>query len=146
MDWITFISLALAVLSTVIAVYQWAVINESNKTKRELQYLLAGVNNAALQKQMAWQNQINTLDKFESRQDWDTGRLYLRERDDFAELAQLATALEGVIDTDNSAIESMMDRAISMVEKNNKLQSHGLKNPTNVANKTDVEGGKESPV
>ena len=128
--WIGAIGTLVGIISAGIAVYQWAMINESNKRKSELQYLLAGINNAAIQKQMAWQNQINTLPKFESPQDWEMGRLYLRARDDMGEIASLTIALEGTIDADNSAITAMMDKSISLVKKNNQLQAEGLKNPT----------------
>ncbi|PSV14406.1 hypothetical protein [Photobacterium kishitanii] len=128
--WVGAIGTFVGIISTGIAVYQWAMINESNKRKSELQYLLAGINNAAIQKQMAWQNQINTLPKFESPQDWEMGRLYLRARDDMGEIASLTIALEGTIDAENSAITAMMDKSISLVQKNNQLQAEGLKNPT----------------
>lgn len=123
------ISFILAVLSTAIAIYQAAVIRENKKRSSELQYILAGINNATLQKQTTWQNQISTLAKPESSQDWETGRLYLRARDDFAEIASLTIALEGTIDVNQSAITSMMDKSIDIVRKNNELQSEGLKNP-----------------
>jgi len=129
MDTLSIISLIVGVIGTAIAIYQSAVIREGNKRKRELQYILAGVNNAALQKQQAWQNQIATLKKLETDQDWEMGRLYLRAKDDFAEIASLTIALEGTIDVDNSAIKSMMDKSIEIVQKNNFLQEEGMKNP-----------------
>ena len=128
--WMGAIGTLVGIISAGIAVYQWGMINESNKRKSELQYLLAGINNAAIHKQMAWQNQINTLPKFESTQDWEMWRLYLKARDDMGEIASLTVALEGTIDADNSAITAMMDKAISLVQKNNQLQAEGLKNPT----------------
>ncbi|MDF4484004.1 hypothetical protein P3450_14785 [Vibrio parahaemolyticus] len=136
--WIGAIGTLVGLISTGIAIYQCAVINESNKRKSELQYLLAGINNAAIQKQVAWQNQINTLPKLESAQDWERARLYLRARDDLVEIASLTIALEGTIDTDNSAIKAMMDKSISLVQKNNQLQAEGLKNPT-LNPKPDIE-------
>lgn len=117
------------VIGTAIAIYQAAVIRESAKRKSELQYILAGINNAALQKQQAWQNQIATLKKLETDQDWEMGRLYLRAKDDFAEIASLTIALEGTIDIDYSAIKAMMDKSIQIVQKNNLLQGEGMKNP-----------------
>lgn len=129
MDSIAIISLLVGVIGTAIAIYQAAVIREGKKRKSELQYILAGINNAALQKQQTWQNQISTLKKLETEQDWEMGRLYLRARDDFAEIASLTIALEGTIDVDNSAIKSMMDKAIEIVKKNNILQEEGRKNP-----------------
>lgn len=132
--WIGGIGTLVGIIGTGIAIYQWAVINEGKKRKSELQYILAGINNAAIQKQLAWQNQINTLPKLESPQDWETGRLYLRARDDFSEIASLTIALEGTIDIDNSAISAMMDKSIDIVKKNNQLQTEGMKNPIFNAN------------
>ncbi|SCX80500.1 hypothetical protein SAMN05216233_101402 [Desulfoluna spongiiphila] len=57
------------------------------------------------------------------------GRLYLRAKDDFAEIASLTIALEGTIDVDHSAIKDMMDKSIDIVKKNNQLQEEGMKNP-----------------
>ena len=90
--WMGAIGTLVGIISAGIAVYQWGMINESNKRKSELQYLLAGINNAAIHKQMAWQNQINTLPKFESTQDWEMWRLYLKARDDMGEIASLTVA------------------------------------------------------
>jgi hypothetical protein len=129
MDLLSIISLLVGIIGTAIAIYQAAVIRETQKRRGELQYILAGINNAALQKQMAWQNQINTLQKLETHQDWEMGRLYLRARDDFSEIASLTIALEGTIDVDSSAIRSMMDKSIDIVQKNNILQEENLKNP-----------------
>ncbi|MDH5573422.1 MAG: hypothetical protein OEY89_16790 [Gammaproteobacteria bacterium] len=127
--WFGGVGVLVGLIGTGIAIYQWAVINEGKKRKSELQYILAGINNSAIQKQLAWQNQINTLPKLESQQDWETGRLYLRARDDFSEIASLTIALEGTIDIDNSAISAMMDKSIDIVKKNNQLQTEGMKNP-----------------
>ncbi|WP_092207698.1 hypothetical protein [Desulfoluna spongiiphila] len=129
MDSVSIISLFVGIIGTMIAVYQAAIIRESKKRASELQYILAGINNAALQKQQAWQNQISTLPKLESSQDWEMGRLYLRAKDDFAEIASLTIALEGTIDVDHSAIKDMMDKSIDIVKKNNQLQEEGMKNP-----------------
>lgn len=129
MDTITLISLLVGIIGTVIAVYQAALISASNKRASELQYILAGINNSALQKQQAWQNQISTLQNFETSQDWEMGRLYVRAKDDFAEIASLAIALEGAIDVNHSAISDMMEKSIKIVEQNNRLQAEGLKNP-----------------
>jgi hypothetical protein len=137
--WFGGIGTLVGVIGLVIAIYQWAVINEGKKRKSELQYILAGINNATIQKQVAWQNQINTLPKLESQQDWEMGRLYLRARDDFAELASLTIALEGTIDIDNSAISAMMDKSIDIVKKNNFLQTEGLKNPISSDNQAKNE-------
>ena len=137
--WFGGIGMLVGIIGTGIAIYQWAVINEAKKRKSELQYILAGINNAAIQKQIAWQNQINTLPRLESPQDWETGRLYLRARDDFSEIASLTIALEGTIDIDNSAISAMMDKSIEIVQKNNKLQAEGMNNPILNAKEPVVE-------
>lgn len=122
-------SFVLAAVSTGIAIYQWAVINESKKRRREFQFLLAGINNAALQKQAAWANQISTLTETEIADDIGNARVLLRAKDDFSEIAQLTVALEGTIDPDSSAISELMDKSIEIVRKNNELQNEGLKNP-----------------
>ncbi len=128
--WIGGCGTLVGIISTGIAIYQSAVLNETNKRKSELQYILAGINNSALQKQVSWQNQMNTLHNLESAQDWEMLRVYLKAKDDMAEIASLAIALEGAINTENSAIGKMMDKSIEMVRKNNELQNEGLKNPT----------------
>jgi spore coat polysaccharide biosynthesis protein SpsF (cytidylyltransferase family) len=124
------ISFSVGVIGTAIAIYQFAVIKESQKRKNEIQYILAGINHAALQKQISWQNQISTLPKLESPQDWEFGRVLLRARDDFQELASLTQALEGTIDTENSAISKLMQKSIDITKLNNELQAEGMKNPT----------------
>ncbi|WP_396588456.1 hypothetical protein [Bermanella sp. R86510] len=129
MDWFAITSFVVGVLGTSIAIYQSAILRESKKRCAEIQYVLAGINNATLQKQQAWQNQIATLPKLESSQDWEMGRLYLKARDDFGEIAQLAVALEGTIDVDASAITQMMEKSKKIVKLNNELQEEGLKNP-----------------
>jgi hypothetical protein len=77
------------------------------------------------------------LPKLESQQEWEIGRLYLRARDDFSEIANITSALEGTIDINNSAISSLMDKSIDIVKKNNLLQAEGMKNPNFNLNKTD---------
>ncbi len=124
------IALVVGIIGTSIAIYQWAVINEAKKRKNELQYLLAGINSLAIQKQLAWQNQISLLNKPDTPDEWEVARLHVRARDDATEIASLTVALEGTIDTDNSAITAMMDKYTSLTEKNNKLQAASMKNPT----------------
>lgn len=119
----------ISLVSSAIAVYQFAILRESKKRRSEIQYVLAAINNAALQKQQSWQNQIATLPKIETDKDLECGRVHLKARDDFGEIAQLAAALEGTIDVDSSAISKLMDKARDIVKKNNELQEEGLKNP-----------------
>ena len=48
-------------------------------------------------------------------------QLYVRARDEFGEMANLTSALEGTIDTENSAIVAMMDKYKKIVDKNNSI-------------------------
>ncbi|MGO2183054.1 MAG: hypothetical protein ACTH36_12180 [Pseudoalteromonas nigrifaciens] len=113
------IGLIVGIIGTAIAIYQAAIINESKKRKNELQYLFAGINAAAVQKQQAWQNQIALLPKPSTPEEWAIAHAYIRARDDVAEIANLTSALEGTIDPDNSAIVAMMDKYKTIVDKNN---------------------------
>ncbi|WP_045858597.1 hypothetical protein [Teredinibacter purpureus] len=133
------LSLGIGVIGTAIAIYQAAVIRENKKRKREIQYLLAGVNNAALQKQISWQNRISTLPKLETDKDWELGNTLMRARDDCQEIASLTVALEGAIDVDYSAIKAMMQKFIDTTKQNNELQAEGLKNPTLKHNRESSE-------
>lgn len=128
MDTASVISLLVGVVGTAIAIYQSAIINESKKRKGELQYLLAGINSSALQKQQLWQNQISLLKPPETEQEMELIRALVRARDDFTDIANLTVALEGAIDPDASAISSMMDKYLDTVRKNNVLQEEALKN------------------
>jgi hypothetical protein len=130
------IGLVVGVIGTAIAIYQAAIINESKKRKNELQYLFAGINAAANQKQQAWQNQIAIMPKPSSPEDWRLAQAYVRARDDATEIANLTSALEGTIDPDNSAIVNMMDKYKKIVDKN-KLMSleTGFENKESSTNK-----------
>jgi len=113
------VGLLVGIIGTAIAIYQAAIINESKKRKNELQYLFAGINAAAVQKQQAWQNQIALLRKPSTPEEWEIAHAYIRARDDVSEIANLTSALEGTIDPDNSAIVAMMDKYRTIVDKNN---------------------------
>lgn len=115
------LGLLVGIIGTSTAIYQTAVINEGKKRKHELQYLLAGINSAANQKQMAWQNQINLSPPPSTQEDYKVLQSFVRARDDVMEIAALSSALEGTIDTNNSAILSMMDKYRSITEKNNEI-------------------------
>jgi len=117
------ISLLVGIIGTCIAIYQAALINESKKRKNELQYLLAGINAAAVQKQQAWQNQISLLQPQppSSPEQWKIAQLCVRARDDAMELGNLTSALEGIIDPGNSAIVAMMDKYKSIIIKHNEI-------------------------
>lgn len=127
------IGLVVGVIGTSIAIYQAAIINESKKRKNELQYLFAGINAAANQKQQAWQNQISLLSTPSTQEEWKVAQLCVRARDDAMELANLTSALEGTIDPDNSAIVAMMDKYKDIVEKNKEM-----------ARSSDLPGASES--
>lgn len=135
------IGLAVGIIGTAIAIYQAAIINESKKRKNELQYLFAGINAAANQKQQAWQNQISLLPKPTTPEEWEIARLYVRARDDAMEIANLTSALEGTIDPDNSAIVSMMDKYKKIVDKNNQMMpGPGIEQPQESTNKANQQG------
>lgn len=136
------ISFILGVIGTGIAIYQTAVINESKKRKNELQYLLAGINAAAVQKQQAWQNQISLLQPPKSPEDWKIAQICVRARDDAMELGNLTSALEGTIDPDNSAIVMMMEKYKKIVAKKNEITqvagTGGLGENANKASQQDA--------
>jgi len=118
-----------SLIGTWIAIYQFVKIREGKDQLRRLQYLLAGVNHSAVQKQISWQNQINTIATPQSLSEWEAARVLLRGRDDYQELVGLTVALEGTISTDSSAIKELMQKSIDIVKSNNELQTEGLKNP-----------------
>lgn len=111
------LGLVVGIIGTVIAVYQTAVINEGKKRKNELQYLLAGINAVANLKQQAWQNQISLLQTPQTPEEREIVKLSIRARDDANEIGGLTSALEGTIDTENSAILTMMDKYKDIVNK-----------------------------
>ena len=123
MEFSEILGLVVGIIGTGIAVYQTAVINEGKKRKNELQYLLAGINAVATQKQQSWQNQISLLQPPQSPDDWEIAKLSIRARDDAAEIGNLTSALEGTIDTENSAIVSMMDKYKNIVDKNKAMNT-----------------------
>lgn len=112
------LALIVGIIGTAVAIYQAAIINESKKRRNELQYLFAGINAAANQKQRAWQNQIALIPKPSTPEECTVAQISIRARDDMAEIANLTSALEGTIDPDNSAIVAMMDKYKSIVDKN----------------------------
>ena len=130
-DWISF---AVGIIGTGIAIWQTAIINESKKRRGELQFLLAGINSSAIQKQQLWANQIALLGTPNTEFEMQILRAYVRARDDFTDIANLTIALEGAIDTETSAISSMMDKYLATIQKNNKLQAEALKNPSILPN------------
>lgn len=127
MQWILSI---IGVLGTVIAIYQYAVLNESKKRRHELQFLFAGIHQFTLSKRMEWDNQISLLPKPQNDRDMEIIRVHVRARDNLMAIGNAITALESVIDTDSSAISAMFEKTIKQVELNNRLQTEGSKNPT----------------
>ena len=115
------LGLLFGIVGTGIAIYQTAVINEGKKRKHELQYLLAGINAAANQKQMAWQNQISLYPLPTNQDERELLNTLIRGRDDVMEIAALSSALEGTIDTSNSAIVAMMSKYKDITDKNNEM-------------------------
>lgn len=118
---IEIIGLLTGIIGTSIAIYQAAVINETKKRKNELQYLFAGIHASAVQKQQAWQHQISLLPPPSTPTEFNLIQIYIRARDDVAELGNLTSALEGTIDPENSAIVSMMDKYKKIVDKNSEI-------------------------
>lgn len=129
MDIFNIIMSIVGVIGTSIAIYQWAVLNESKKRRSELQFLLAGIHQLSLSMQMNWNNQLSLRAKPQDEKDMEIIRLHARARDDLAEIGSTITALENVIDTDSSAIQNMLKKTIEGTKLNNELQSEGLKNP-----------------
>jgi len=130
------ISFAVGIIGTGISVYQWAVINESKKRKHELQYLLASIHSLALSKQQGWNVQINLLPSPKDEQQLENLRIHARARDDFVEMANLASTLEGTIATDSSAISALLKQTFENTRLNNLLQEEALRNPTLPKNQT----------
>jgi len=124
------LSLLFGFIGTGIAIYQWAVLNESKKRNEEIQYLLAGVSNLSLAKQQAWINQISLLNTPNDPEQLAHARSCVRARDDIGEVHSLVSALEGVIDADNSATTAILKKSLEQSKINNQLQEEGLKNPT----------------
>ena len=124
------VGLVLGVFGTGIAIYQTAVINESKKRREKLQFLLAGISNLALSKSQSWINQINLIQEAEGAPIISVARVYVRARDDFSEIHNIASALEKSIDSKGSAVTSLLEETLKQSELNNKIQAEALKNPS----------------
>ena len=122
------------VIGAAIAIYKTAILNERKKRSSELQYLLAGISHTALSKSQAWTNQINLLPQPNNDCELAILRAHTRAKDDLTEIHNLAAALEGVIDSDSSAISSLLKKIAVDSETNNKIQEIALNNPTNKSN------------
>ena len=132
MDIESAISLGTGIVGAAAAIYQYAVLKERKKRDAQLQFILAGISNAALSKTQAWLNQISLLPQPANESDLLIFRVHTRAKDDLTEIHNLAAALEGVIDHENSAITTLLNKIAEQGEINNKIQEIGLKNPTRV--------------
>lgn len=117
-------------VGTGIAIYQYAVLNESKKRRHELQFLFAGIHQLTLAKRMEWDNQISLLPQPQNDKEMEVIRVHVRARDNLSEIGSAITALESVINTDSSAISAMLEKTIKQTELNNQLQTEASKNPT----------------
>lgn len=126
------ISLSVGIIGTAIAIYQWAIINESKKRSAELQYLLAGISQMALSKHQAWNTQIRINPQPKNEHDLKVMQVQSRARDDFMGIHALVSALEGTINIETSAITAMMEKTLKQGEVNNKIQQ--VRQDTNVDN------------
>ena len=113
---------AWSAIASAVAVYQFAVIKESKERKREFQHLLAGINSLALQKGVGWTNQLSSFDSNDLAERSQEIRVMLRARDEVGEIASLALALEGTIDTDYSAIANLQEKSIEAARRNTEFQ------------------------
>lgn len=128
--WIGVIGTFMGILSTGIAIYQWAVINETKKRRHEIQFILAGVGHLVLGKCQSWDNQIGLLARPETANDLGIFRAYASVRDDLIEIKNLVSALEGTVDSNSSASIALLQKGIEQAKLNNELQEIALKNPT----------------
>lgn len=128
-DWVNVGFRFWAFFASGVAIYQWAKLRSDKKSHQKAQFTIAGINSLALQKQQTWNQQINLLPQPQHQADIEIARPYIRARDDFSELAVLATALENTVDPNSSAIKKLLQKAINIVKQNNELQNEGLKNP-----------------
>jgi hypothetical protein len=137
------ISLLAGIIGTGIAIYQWAVLNESKKRKKEIQFLLAGISNLSLAKQQSWINQISLLNSPQDPEQLAHARSCFRARDDLGEIQSLVTALEGSIDSDCSATTAILGKTLDQTRLHNQIQEESLKNPT--LPKTPVNNQQQEP-
>ena len=142
MNGIDMVSIVIAAVSSGIAIYEFAIIRESNKRKYEIQHILAGIHDSALQKQISWQNQLDMIGNLQTSRDWEFARTILMVKDDFGGIVALAKALEGSVDTDYSATTELLKNSIEVNKLNNELQATALKNP-NRNSKRPAEDAKQ---
>ena len=130
------ISLSVGIIGTGIAIYQQAIIKGKSKENKRLQYLLTGISHLHVGKNLAWQNQLQAKMMFflemknqKKIDSLDVEVTYhvllntiMKIRDEFAELQALTEALEGVIDSDNSASIDKMKRNIEFNQLNKTMQ------------------------
>ena len=123
MDVASTVSLLMGIIGTFISIYQAAVIRESKKRTNELQYVLAALSVSALNKQQAWQNQINLIIHDNPDIKHEDLSLHISARDGFTEIGNICGSLEGVFDTSQSAIRDMMHKSKEIVGINAELQA-----------------------
>ena len=120
----------IGVVGTGVSIYQWAQINATKERFREIQFLMASIHSSAIMKQVGWQNQLSMHVNPLNEQDKELFRTIVSVRDDFAELANLVSAMEGAISAHDSAISEVMKKVLEQSKLNNELQAEGLKNPS----------------
>lgn len=130
----------ISIISTAVAIYQFAILRAAKKRRGELQFLLAGIHQIALAKQLEWSDQIAFLNRQDER-DLEVFRVHLRARDNLMEIASAITALEGVIDTDTSAISKMLQKNIDQARLNNELQAETFAKAPTVGDSVGPDGG-----
>ena len=124
------VGLVVGLIGTGIALYQWGVMNEAKKRRHELQYLLAGISHTSLLKSQAWLNQLNLYPAPQNEVDLNLRRTLVRAKDDLAEIHSLVAALEGAIDSEESATTTILKKTLEQGQLNNQIQQVGLENPT----------------
>ena len=114
-DIITTIS---AVLGTGAAIWQTAIVRETDKRKNEIQYLLAGIGKLSGMKMMKWKQQIQLLEKNDTKYDrQEILNIYYFFRDEINEISVLATALEGAVASGTTATEQIEEKILQKQEK-----------------------------
>jgi hypothetical protein len=136
--------LIVGMVGTGLALYQRGVLNAEKKRRHELQYLLAGVSNTSLLKSQAWVNQLNSYPAPQNAADIELLRSLLRARDDFTEIHSLVAALEGAVDSEESATTNILRRTLEQGRINNEIQQTALENPARARSIQEDQGGDDA--
>jgi hypothetical protein len=91
--------------------------------------LLARISNTALLKSQAWANQLNTYATPNTEAEVSLLRLLLRAKDELVEIHGLVSALEGAVDSEESATTSILKKTLEQSKINNEIQQVGQQNP-----------------